>query len=89
MQIKDFQVIRSRLGENDLLFELAPGEYRAWAYDDKPSALFETKVLVLADPTPDDDTRYCPIVFIWNDGEFRDITDRIYVPTVYAVQKIS
>ena len=88
MQIKDLQIIRSQPTDNDPIFELAPGEYWAWVYNNDPTSLFETRVLVLEDSTPDDDDRqYFPNVFLWQDGQYIDITDSL--ATVYAVRKIS
>lgn len=89
MQIKDLQIILTQPTDNDPIFELAPGEYWAWVYNNDPSSLFETRVLVLEDPTPDDDEHagYLPSVFLWQDGQFRDIT--LSLATVYAVRKIS
>ncbi len=88
IRIRDFRQMPGK--DNESLYDLAPGEYRAWAYHDDPDSLSETKVLVIEDPYQDDDgTQFGPDVFIQEKGFFINISSIADLPTVYAVQKIS
>ena len=91
IKIKDFCTLQDR----DSLFDLAPGEYRAWActYDEDPEYLYETRILVFEDPNLDVDTgkQFFPNVYVReDDGKFRDLSQHPgSARMIYAVQKIS